>query len=127
MLIQFDISIKQKEQLLLADIYPQYRTPGIGGDFMVLDFLGMFYLFYAKNGIGFAPTPTFIIEPIYYRTNYNKKPHRTKTMRHSGGPNRDRTDDLTDANRTLSQLSYRPILKSLTNAKDYLLRVDLLA
>lgn len=25
-----------------------------------------------------------------------------------GGPNRDRTDDLTDANRTLSQLSYRP-------------------
>ena len=27
-----------------------------------------------------------------------------------GGPNRDRTDDLTDANRTLSQLSYRPIL-----------------
>ncbi len=26
-----------------------------------------------------------------------------------GGPNRDRTDDLTDANRTLSQLSYRPI------------------
>ena len=44
-----------------------------------------------------------------------------------GGPNRDRTDDLTDANRTLSQLSYRPILKSLTNAKDYLLRVDLLA
>ena len=27
----------------------------------------------------------------------------------SGGPNRDRTDDLTDANRTLSQLSYRPI------------------
>ena len=26
----------------------------------------------------------------------------------SGGPNRDRTDDLTDANRTLSQLSYRP-------------------
>ena len=28
----------------------------------------------------------------------------------NGGPNRDRTDDLTDANRTLSQLSYRPIL-----------------
>ena len=28
---------------------------------------------------------------------------------HFGGPNRDRTDDLTDANRTLSQLSYRPI------------------
>ena len=27
-----------------------------------------------------------------------------------GGPNRDRTDDLTDANRTLSQLSYGPIL-----------------
>ena len=27
----------------------------------------------------------------------------------NGGPNRDRTDDLTDANRTLSQLSYRPI------------------
>ena len=26
----------------------------------------------------------------------------------NGGPNRDRTDDLTDANRTLSQLSYRP-------------------
>ena len=26
-----------------------------------------------------------------------------------GGPNRDRTDDLTDANRTLSQLSYRPV------------------
>ena len=26
-----------------------------------------------------------------------------------GGPNRDRTDDLTDANRTLSQLSYRPL------------------
>ena len=29
---------------------------------------------------------------------------------HFGGPNRDRTDDLTDANRTLSQLSYGPIL-----------------
>ena len=28
----------------------------------------------------------------------------------NGGPNRDRTDDLTDANRTLSQLSYRPIV-----------------
>lgn len=28
---------------------------------------------------------------------------------HFGGPNRDRTDDLTDANRTLSQLSYAPI------------------
>ena len=28
----------------------------------------------------------------------------------NGGPNRDRTDDLTDANRTLSQLSYRPII-----------------
>ena len=28
----------------------------------------------------------------------------------NGGPNRDRTDDLTDANRTLSQLSYGPIL-----------------
>ena len=28
-----------------------------------------------------------------------------------GGPNRDRTDDLTDANRTLSQLSYRPIFE----------------
>ena len=28
---------------------------------------------------------------------------------HFGGPNRDRTDDLTDANRTLSQLSYGPI------------------
>ena len=30
-----------------------------------------------------------------------------------GGPNRDRTDDLTDANRTLSQLSYRPIFSYL--------------
>ena len=29
---------------------------------------------------------------------------------YNGGPNRDRTDDLTDANRTLSQLSYGPIL-----------------
>lgn len=27
----------------------------------------------------------------------------------NGGPNRDRTDDLTDANRTLSQLSYVPM------------------
>ena len=32
---------------------------------------------------------------------------------HFGGPNRDRTDDLTDANRTLSQLSYGPISKSI--------------
>ena len=32
---------------------------------------------------------------------------------HFGGPNRDRTDDLTDANRTLSQLSYRPIFSYL--------------
>ena len=31
----------------------------------------------------------------------------------NGGPNRDRTDDLTDANRTLSQLSYRPIFSYL--------------
>ena len=31
----------------------------------------------------------------------------------NGGPNRDRTDDLTDANRTLSQLSYGPISKSI--------------
>ena len=29
----------------------------------------------------------------------------------SGGPERDRTVDLSDANRTLSQLSYRPILE----------------
>lgn len=27
---------------------------------------------------------------------------------HDGGPERDRTVDLSDANRTLSQLSYRP-------------------
>ena len=33
---------------------------------------------------------------------------------HYGGPNRDRTDDLTDANRTLSQLSYRPISTAFT-------------
>ena len=31
----------------------------------------------------------------------------------NGGPNRDRTDDLTDANRTLSQLSYGPIYRFL--------------
>ena len=31
----------------------------------------------------------------------------------NGGPNRDRTDDLTDANRTLSQLSYRPIVMGI--------------
>ena len=35
-----------------------------------------------------------------------------------GGPNRDRTDDLTDANRTLSQLSYRPIQSALSKMKD---------
>ena len=29
-----------------------------------------------------------------------------------GGPDRDRTGDLTDANRTLSQLSYRPMGKA---------------
>ena len=34
-----------------------------------------------------------------------------------GGPNRDRTDDLTDANRTLSQLSYRPILATYQSKK----------
>ena len=28
----------------------------------------------------------------------------------SGGANRDRTDDLLDANQTLSQLSYGPVL-----------------
>ena len=28
-----------------------------------------------------------------------------------GGPDRDRTGDLTDANRTLSQLSYGPIAR----------------
>ena len=33
----------------------------------------------------------------------------------NGGPNRDRTDDLTDANRTLSQLSYRPIVTYAVN------------
>ena len=36
----------------------------------------------------------------------------------NGGPNRDRTDDLTDANRTLSQLSYRPIQSALSKMKD---------
>ena len=41
----------------------------IPGTLVVLDFLSMFYLFYAKNGIEFDPTPTFIIEPIYYRAN----------------------------------------------------------
>ncbi len=30
-----------------------------------------------------------------------------------GGPERDRTVDLSDANRTLSQLSYRPIYMKL--------------
>ena len=35
----------------------------------------------------------------------------------NGGPNRDRTDDLTDANRTLSQLSYRPILATFQSKK----------
>ena len=120
MFIKFDISIKQKEQLLLTDMYPPNTGhPVLGGTFKVLDFLGMFYFFVQKMESGLPRPPTCIIKP--------KKPHRIKTMRLGGGPNRDRTDDLTDANRTLSQLSYRPILKSLTNAKDYLLRVDLLA
>ena len=36
-----------------------------------------------------------------------------KTMRQIGGPRGIRTLDLSDANRTLSQLSYRPILMTL--------------
>ena len=35
-----------------------------------------------------------------------------------GGPEGDRTLDLTDANRTLSQLSYRPIQSALSKMKD---------
>ena len=52
---------------------------------------------------------------IFWRLWYNcgqTKNHRRidGDFSRNGGPNRDRTDDLTDANRTLSQLSYRPIL-----------------
>ena len=52
---------------------------------------------------------------IFWRLWYNcgqTKNHRRigGDFSQNGGPNRDRTDDLTDANRTLSQLSYRPIL-----------------
>ena len=36
-----------------------------------------------------------------------------KTMRQIGGPRGIRTLDLSDANRTLSQLSYRPILMNV--------------
>jgi len=31
--------------------------------------------FMQKNGIGFDPTPTFIMEPIYDRTAFHKAPH----------------------------------------------------
>ena len=44
--------------------------------------------------------------------NRNKKVHekgKNNLFHELGGPNRDRTDDLTDANRTLSQLSYGPL------------------
>ena len=37
----------------------------------------------------------------------------SRTFFYYGGPNRDRTDDLTYANRTLSQLSYRPMIYPL--------------
>ena len=40
--------------------------------------------------------------------NNDKRLFKLGGVIHFGGPNRDRTDDLTDANRTLSQLSYRP-------------------
>ena len=42
--------------------------------------------------------------------NNDKRLFKLGGVIHFGGPNRDRTDDLTDANRTLSQLSYGPIL-----------------
>ena len=41
-----------------------------------------------------------------------------KTMRQIGGPRGIRTLDLSDANRTLSQLSYRPIFRGVTRLGD---------
>ena len=46
----------------------------ISGTLVVLDFSGMFYLFYAKNGIGFVLTPTFIIEPFTFTPTFDKEP-----------------------------------------------------
>ena len=42
----------------------------------------------------------------------NKKGTPAGAIFYFGGPDRDRTGDLTDANRTLSQLSYRPIIRA---------------
>ena len=39
---------------------------------------------------------------------YQKEEHRFAVLFFFGGPEGIRTHDLTDANRTLSQLSYRP-------------------
>ena len=46
----------------------------IPGTIVVLDFLSMFYLFYAKNRIGFVQTPTFIIEPFTFTPTFDKEP-----------------------------------------------------
>ena len=48
---------------------------------------------------------------IAFATKIKKFMKKAKTtfFMNFGGPNRDRTDDLTDANRTLSQLSYGPL------------------
>lgn len=43
---------------------------------------------------------------------------RLSYFQYNGGDEEDRTLDLTDANRTLSQLSYRPIQSALSKMKD---------
>ena len=58
---------------------------------------------YPPAGAGFQRKPL---------VHQNKKGTPAGAIFYFGGPDRDRTGDLTDANRTLSHLSYRPIIRA---------------
>ncbi len=53
---------------------------------------------------------------------YQNERHAFQRVFLFGGPERDRTVDLSDANRTLSQLSYRPVPNYYNRKKQFVKR-----
>ena len=65
-------------------------------------------------------------DPNLFKTKHRTdKPFRLFCAVFFGGPEEDRTLDLTDANRTLSQLSYGPIFGCPLRGRFYIIRHDL--
>ena len=64
----------------------------------------------------------FICPEHFNSPGIHKNSHTFRCGYFYGGPERDRTVDLSDANRTLSQLSYRPVPNYYNRKKQFVKR-----